>query len=239
MKKTENEYGRTTQDFIKVLRKFNQSRRPADVFRDFVTLVACSISNVLTVEFREEREQMYMNIIKKYSQEDAERFAELLIIVTNGLERNPDQDFLGTVFEVELDLGNFRTGQFFTPYSLGRVLAEIQCDEAVSEIEKKGYITVNDCCCGSGCLLIAYANTLSSKKINYQKSALFVAQDLDFMVAMMCYIQLSLLGCAGFVIVSNTLTNPLPDANCYWYTPMYYSDIWHYRRAIEHIKNIS
>lgn len=56
----------------------------------------------------------------------------------------------------------------------------------------------------------------------------------------MCYLQLSLLGCAGYVKIANTLTDPMrknDDINKYWYTPMYFSDVWRIRRAL-HKANI-
>ena len=56
----------------------------------------------------------------------------------------------------------------------------------------------------------------------------------------MCYIQLSLLGCPGYVVVADSLSHPstcldrrglLPiDGPQVWYTPMFYRDCWHYRR---------
>jgi hypothetical protein len=93
---------------------------------------------------------------------------------------------------------------------------------------------VNDSCCGAGALLIAFANEAKRQGINYQQSIEFVAQDIDFTAAMMCYIQLSLIGCAGYVIVGNTLTTPptepLANQNV-WYTPLYFLDVWHWRRT--------
>lgn len=47
----------------------------------------------------------------------------------------------------------------------------------------------------------------------------------------MCYVQLSLLGCPGYVIIGDSLVNPpdttkLPNPEVFdgktWYTPMYY-----------------
>lgn len=49
----------------------------------------------------------------------------------------------------------------------------------------------------------------------------------------MCYIQLSLLGCAGYVKIGNTLTDPMHDGDdptAYWYTPGYFSSVWQLRR---------
>ena len=54
---------------------------------------------------------------------------------------------------------------------------------------------------------------------------------------MMCYIQLSLLGCAGYVHVGNTLTEPMTGHELFgdggentWYTPMFYAEVWGIRR---------
>ena len=98
-------------------------------------------------------------------------------------------------------------------------------ESAKEELKQKEYITVNDCCCGAGCLLIAFANEARKAKIDFQNRVVFVAQDLDFIAAMMCYIQLSLLGCKAVVKVGNSLTDPFVQAdlegNDVWYTPMY------------------
>ena len=76
--------------------------------------------------------------------------------------------------------------------------------------------------------------------MDYQRNVLFVAQDIDFVTGCMCYIQLSLLGCAGYVVVGDTIVNPstalderglIPvDGENVWYTPMYFEDTWHLRR---------
>ena len=57
----------------------------------------------------------------------------------------------------------------------------------------------------------------------------------------MCYIQLSLLGCPGYVIVGNSLTDPgaslnsrglFPaEADNIWYTPMFFHETWELRRS--------
>lgn len=92
----------------------------------------------------------------------------------------------------------------------------------------------------AGALLVAFVNVCIRQKVNYHDHVLFVAQDIDYTVAMMCYIQLSLLGCAGYVVVDNTITKPSvsydrrglipkPGENV-WYTPFYFKDTWHFRR---------
>lgn len=96
---------------------------------------------------------------------------------------------------------------------------------------------------------MAFANECLRCGINFQTSVLFVAQDVDFLAGMMCYIQMSLLGCPGYVVIGNTLTEPstsldarglLPtgDSNV-WFTPMYYSQVWSWRRAFATVQQLT
>ena len=57
----------------------------------------------------------------------------------------------------------------------------------------------------------------------------------------MCYLQISLLGVAGYVKVGNSLTDPITSDDTlenYWFTPMYFSDIWETRRTIQRIRSV-
>lgn len=91
--------------------------------------------------------------------------------------------------------------------------------------------------CGAGATLIAGIHAarkqLEKANLNHQNHLLVVAQDIDETVALMCYIQLSLLGVAGYVKVGNSLTEPMTDNDDkenYWFTPMYFSNVWVLRR---------
>ena len=139
------------------------------------------------------------------------------------------------------DLGNEWRGQFATPYGVWRLMAAMTLTETTLErVKRRVWDDVNDPACGAGALLIAFANACLDKGVNYQQQVLFVAQDVDQLAGMMCYIQLSLLGCAGYVAVQNTFTNPvtsydarglLPkDDGNIWYTTMYSSNVWACRR---------
>ena len=137
---------------------------------------------------------MYMDCAKKYKREEAEVFPEMLSLVVVAFEINPEQDFLGEIFG-SLRLHNEWHGQFFTPYHVARLMADINTGNLVKDVEEKGLVSVSDCCCGAGCLLIAFANSAKRAGVNYQKNILFVAQDVDLIAGLMCYIQLSILGC--------------------------------------------
>lgn len=208
------------------------------VWADFVTLTACSLS-IVDVERREARDKLYANTAKKYKEQELLRFAKMLSELIEAYEENPAQDLLGELY-MRLEMGNEHRGQIFTPYTICELMAKLTAgDNLKEEIEKRGYISVNDPCCGAGALLIAFANEAKEQGINYQQRIEFVAQDIDFTAAMMCYIQLSLLGCAGYVIVGNTLTTP-PDEplsnQAVWYTPLYFLKSWHMRRMAKRLK---
>jgi hypothetical protein len=222
--------------FLDVFGQLTNRHRSWDVWRDFITMFACSLSNPLDKEHRYKREKLYSQIVKKYNKQEQELFPELAAQTVLALEENPEQDFLGSIF-MSLNLGNEHNGQFFTPYDVCKMMAEVTMDGVLLKVERDGYISINDPCCGAGATLIAGIHVakkhLDKANLNYQNHILVVAQDIDEVVALMCYIQLSLLGVAGYVKVGNSLTDPITgtdDKENYWFTPMYFSNIWMLRR---------
>ena len=179
---------------------------------------------------------MYMKIIGKYNEAERKVFPELVADVVLALEENPEQDFLGSSY-MELELGNSHAGQFFTPYDVCRMMASVGGRSMALRVMEKGYASINDCACGAGATLIAACHEAGKQLAifgrNWQHHILVTAQDIDFVVGMMCYIQLSLIGAAGYVKIGNSITDPMRAGDSkknYWYTPMYFSDVWHYRR---------
>ena len=154
------------------------------------------------------------------------------------LDENPEQDYLGKLF-MDLDLGNEHNGQFFTPYHVCQLMADISCSLGDDIFSVK---TVNDPACGAGATLIAgyhtYRKLYTEKNLNAQNYILMFAQDIDETVALMCYIQLSMLGIAAVVKVGNTLTDPMCSGDStenYWYTPVYFLPPWSDRRLIQEL----
>lgn len=224
------------KEFLRVFRQLTYRHNTWVVWNDFVTMFACALSNPVDKEHYDEREALYLQIIKRYNKQEQPLFYELAAHTVMALEENPEQDFLGGIF-MSLNLGNERKGQIFTPYHVCVLMAEVTMGNAVQEVKDKGFISINDPCCGAGATLIAGIHVARKKLekvgMNYQNHLLIVAQDIDMTVALMCYIQLSLLGVAGYVKIGNSLTEPMTENDSkenYWYTPMYFSQVWTIRR---------
>ena len=203
-----------------------------------MNMIAYVISNAAdrTPEHFERREKEYMACLGRMGSHELP--ARLFGIIVMALENEPEQDFLGKMF-MGLELGNHWKGQFFTPYNICKAMSEITCGEIDRRIEEEGYLSVCDPACGAGATLIAAANSMKAAKHNFQNHVLFVGQDIDRTAGLMCYIQLSLLGCAGYVCIGNTLTNPLTADELFpreregqelWFMPMFQSDVWAMRR---------
>lgn len=229
----------TEKEFLDCFGKLCSSRSEWQVWEDVITAISCTISNSVdrTPDRWEKREKLYEGCIERLG--GVENGAKLFSIIVQTLDTNPNQDFLGKLY-MDLDLGSYYKGQFFTPYNVCRAMAEMTMRDVEAQIKEQGYITINDPACGAGATLIAAVNVLCNiKDFNWQNHALFIANDIDPVVAKMCYIQLSLLGCAGYVAVANTLSAPVTghvlfpnekEGQDFWYTPMFCSDVWTYRR---------
>ncbi len=224
-------------EFQKVFQQLCYTKSSWQVWTDFIFITAAAISNSCDQSgpVHDEREKAYMSVIKRYTKNEVALFPKLFAIIVEALEQEPEQDFLGELF-MGLELGNHWKGQFFTPYCVCKMMAEVTVDSNVMAdgIQKRGWIGINDPACGAGATLIATRNVMLQKKLS-PYNALFVGQDIDRTAALMCYIQLSLLGCAGYVVVADTIRYPvtgellLPCINEHqelWAMPMLYSDVW-------------
>ena len=190
------------KQFIKCLDSIDRSKNSYDVFQDFLTLTSLSLNNVVLKDSSIEKQ--HQELWKQYN--NSSKFAELLGITTEALEQG-FQDFLGEVFMLA-GFGNTKNGQFFTPYHVSKLMAEINLDyeQIKQQISEQGYFTMSDPCCGAGSMFIALAETLLQKGFNPQKVLLFQGIDIDLKCCQMAYIQTSLLGLSGAVLHGNTLT---------------------------------
>ncbi|EEJ1463976.1 DUF1738 domain-containing protein [Salmonella enterica subsp. enterica] len=212
------------QQFVSLFNQTAPCENRWQVFSDFVHMAACSLFNA--VHRDEAFEADYMQRVARYSAEDAHNMSRLLAEVIQGLEFCPT-DFLGQIF-MNLELGNARHGQFFTPYSVSYTMARMTLSDGLSVLTsgERDFITVSDPACGAGGMIVAMAEAMLEAGFNPQKQMVAYCVDIDPVAAMMCYIQLSLMGIPAIVATGNSLT---VDIKREMATPMFVLGHWHHR----------
>ena len=231
------------KEILTRIESLSRSRQTWQVWSDLICAMACTLSNSCDKdpELWKEREKEYVSCIKRLG--GAELPAEIFGLIIEALETNPWQDLLGDLY-MRLNLGSHWHGQFFTPFNLCRLMASISIDRKPAErLREHGWVSVSDPSVGGGATLIAAAEEFKKQDINYQTQVLFVGQDVDRVAGLMAYIQLSLLGCPGYIVIGNTLTNPVTgfsvlrpcskEGQELWFTPFFFRNEWQGRILCE------
>lgn len=215
------------KNLVRLLKKNSHRHHLWDVFADFCEMGALAMSNSVDLAHRNERENRYLSIVKKYEPNEVHRFPQMLAELTMAMEYGPD-DVLGRVFG-ELELGNSSRGQFFTPYPVCQMMASHLIGDGQDlhhQLQERGFITVSEPACGAGAMPIAFAEALTNKGVNFQHCLHIIAQDLDSRAVHMAYLQLSILHVPAILILGNTLTMEEREV---WYTPAHILGGWDYK----------
>src|SRR5690625_404240 len=142
------QYEKSQKEIKKIIYGMAGKYNRYTIFRDFILLSACTISNSVDKAQWQKREGMYMDTIKKYSRDEANKFAEMLALMILAYERRMG-DFFGELY-MTMDFGNDDTGQYFTPYHISKMMAKL-----TGYNKKYGVISFNDPACGSCGLVVA------------------------------------------------------------------------------------
>lgn len=180
------------------------------VFEDFVICCAYSLANAAS--YNQEREDEYLRIAKKYEKEEFNSFAKMFAALQIELGKEDFDDVLGNLYE-ELGLSSKHLGQFFTPIHISGLMAKItfNAKETQTEIEKNGYTSVYDPCCGSGRMLLSYLKLCRANDIDLDK-VYFDGADLSKLCSCMTYVNLSLLGASAIVYNQDSLQMKVYDS---------------------------
>lgn len=191
-----------------------------EVYTDWIRCMALSISNscqLIHNKVWQDREQMYLDTIRKYTPEEQKLLSSMLELLALALEEQME-DVLGDIY-MKSGMGSSAAGQFFTPYHLSRACAEL----VTYEFDEKGKITINEPSCGGGGMIIGAADVIKQRGHDYQQVMEVVAQDLDWKGVYMTYVQLSLLGISAICVQGDTLARPFipgeTDDSHILYTP--------------------
>ncbi|MBQ4584041.1 MAG: N-6 DNA methylase [Bacilli bacterium] len=180
------------------------------VFEDFVICCAYSLANAAS--YNQERENEYLRIAKKYEKEEFNSFAKMFAALQIELGKEDFDDVLGNLYE-DLGLSSKHLGQFFTPIHVSDLMAKITfgAEDIKKEIEKDGYTSMSDPCCGSGRMLLSYLKACRENDINMDK-VYFEGADLSKLCCCMTYVNLSLLGASAIVYNQDTLLLDVYDS---------------------------
>lgn len=203
------------RQFVSVFMDTARNLRRWEVFSDFITLAASELdmARIRTPENIERSRE----ICAKYSPSDISNLHTLFCLMVCALEAK-FHDFLGAIF-MELELGDDRNGQYFTPYHLQSLMAKLLMPDVEQTIRQEGFVTVSDPASGAAGMIVAYAENLLAAGYNPSEQMFASCIDIDPIAADMAFIQLSLLGIPAEVVTGNTLTMQL---NRVRYTPVYY-----------------
>lgn len=208
--------------FKKTFRELAPYKHRYEVFRDFVTMAACSLHNSLHKD--PEREQEYLAIIAGYKKPDQMAFPKLMGQLVAALDEDP-RDILGPLY-MELEIANKDAGQFFTPPELSELMANLTFGDALSRLETQPFITAGEPACGAGGMILALVKVMTVNGHNPAERLWVQCIDVDRMAALMCYAQLSLWNVPAEIIVGNTLSWDIREV---WYTPAHHMGLWKYR----------
>ncbi|MFJ3458636.1 N-6 DNA methylase [Scandinavium goeteborgense] len=218
------------RQFVSVFMDTARNLRRWEVFSDFITLAASELdmARIRTPENIERSRE----ICAKYSASDISNLHTLFCLMVCALDAK-FHDFLGAIF-MELELGDDRNGQYFTPYHLQSLMAKLLMPDVEQTIRREGLVTVSDPASGAAGMIVAYAENLLAAGYNPSEHMFGSCIDIDPIAADMAFIQLSLLGIPAEVVTGNTLTMQL---NRVRYTPVYY--INNYEKRLEDQRRIS
>lgn len=195
---------------------------------------AIAISNKFDLHNAEEREKRYLQIIKSYQQRERELIAEIFgnvfaLLSSVTYDDGRFNDWLGKLF-MDSSAGNSKSGQFFTPYHVSHLMAEIALEKEVVEEKKQsdGILEIYEPCCGSGGMMMASLDVLKNKyDFNYAMNCFIVAEDIDLRCVHMCYLQLSLAGVPGIIKHQNSLSR---EKWSVWKTPAFILQYLRFRK---------
>jgi N-6 DNA Methylase len=227
--------GIAERELLAILRELSHSRRSYEVWSNFIEMSAIALSNAIDKRMFEQREARYLQIIGKYEPKEVQLICQAHAYMVMAMELRGYSDFLGEMF-MSLDLGSEAAGQFFTPFPICQMMANLVggLDDA---IKTKGFVEVNEPACGGGAMILALAEHLRERGFNPGSQMLVVAQDIDPLAVQMCYLQLSYFGVSAVVIRGNTLAAAEPAPHDVWFTPCYFLQQWPARLRSRRLEN--
>ncbi|MFK0154146.1 N-6 DNA methylase [Streptomyces sp. NPDC090493] len=212
------------REIVKLLAANTGAKRMSEVFDNFVEMAALALRNAVDVRGSrswQAREVQYLRIAGGYGRTELYRFAEALALVTTAMEREPC-DVLGRLY-MALELGNERLGQYFTPYDIAQLMAEMQISSVAEQVQKDGFAGLYEPTCGAGTFIVALSQSMLEHGLNPQSQLHVTAEDIAPQAMHMIYVHLTLLHIPAVVRRRDILTLETFGA---WPTPAHILGGW-------------
>ena len=213
----------TVNDILKLLDRGTYRVSKHELLSDIFKCGAIAISNQFDKPQAEEREKAYLATINKYDEDMrktiSEIFANIYLLLQSQIE-NGFNDHLGELY-MRSETQSAKAGQFFTPYSVSKMCAEVSIDETIvkDSIERDRVLTLSEPACGAGGMIIAAVDVLHNKyNFNYSRNLLVECSDIDERCVHMTYLQLACTGVPAIIYQRDTLTMKTWQR---WETPAY------------------
>lgn len=215
----------SVNDILKTIEKSNYKLSTHELLADVFECGAIAVSNQFDARQADEREKKYLQIMNKHDKQSqqliVEVFSQIYALLSNMI--NPHigfADYLGELY-MRSETSNKHAGQFFTPYTISKLTAEISIDRNIVRecIEKDEILTLNEPSCGSAGMILAAADILYNQEhLNTSHNLLVECSDIDGRCVHMAYLQLGLVGIPAVIYRRNTLTMETWER---WETPAY------------------
>lgn len=223
-----NVHGEHSKSLIKLLESvsgpYHMSRW--DVFQGFVAFAALTTATALPPSTHPEHAKRLASlreIQKKHEQRTLDMYDSAYAALKHAINEQGG-DVLGDCF-MGLDLGSNWSGQFFTPYTIARMMAMMNADEADlrERIVRAGCVRIHDPAVGAGCLPIATHDTIRDIDPALCEDVHYTVVDVDTRCVQMCFTQLALRNIPAIIIHGNSLS--LEEYE-HWYTPAHILGNW-------------
>ena len=194
--------------FVKALNGIDRSKRRGEVFSDFCEMAYCSLAKVASpfADQRDTLEKQYMDVVGRYrNKDDVRKMPELMSISLEAIHLG-GTDFIGAVAG-ELGVLDARLGQFFTPYHISRLMAEISLQGVEKTIEENGFVTVSEPAVGAGGMVLAVADVIEGLGFDPARHLWVEAVELSRATYHMAYLQINARGIAGKIVCGNSLSH--------------------------------
>lgn len=138
-------------------------------------------------------------------------------MVAKEMESGNALDLFGQLYEQMFLLKSKASsnGQFFTPNSLCRLMADVTDNVNEEKVGKNGLIRVNDCACGSARTLLAHFMRKTHENPALAGRYYYEAADIDLPTCKMAACNMMIHGMRGKVVCQDQLLLPTPTAIFY------------------------